>query len=140
MDESSTNQNRRSRRTNVFLAATIETAGQVVAVKLRNLSESGALIEADKLPVEGSELLFRRNDLAVQSRVAWVQGKHAGLAFAEALDAQTVLRHVPTPKPKSAAASRRDFRRPGLAHRELTPEEKMLAKYWALPPAGVLDS
>jgi hypothetical protein len=130
MDLASECQNRRSRRSNVLLAATLELAGQAFPVKLRNLSADGALIEGDRLPVEGSELLFRRNNLAVQARVCWVAGRHAGLAFAAALDAQEVLRNVPRPRPRPQP----EFRRPGLSSRALTPQERQLIDRWVLTP------
>ena len=60
--------NRRSRRSPVLLAATVEVAGEEVPVKLRNLSEEGALIEGDRLPIEGTTTFFQRNDLRLQSR------------------------------------------------------------------------
>lgn len=126
MDHSTTSQNRRSRRSNVLLAASIESGGTVLTVKLRNLSAEGALIEGDQLPVEGSRILFRRNELAVPSRVAWVQGKHAGIAFAVPLKAEEVLRNIPKLKPRIVP----DFRRPGLACRELTPDERRLIESW----------
>ena len=51
MDESSVNHNRRSRRSPVLLAATIELGATAHDVKLRNLSSDGALIEgAESLP------------------------------------------------------------------------------------------
>ena len=67
MDESSVTQNRRSRRSPVLLAATVEIDGAPVAVKLRNLSEQGALIEADRMPSEGAETYFERNELRLKS-------------------------------------------------------------------------
>ena len=53
MDESNISQNRRSRRSPVFLAASLEVAGVAQTVKLRNLSEEGALMEGERLPLEG---------------------------------------------------------------------------------------
>ena len=44
--------NRRSRRSPVLLAASIEVGGTSLKVKLRNLSEEGALIEGERLPEE----------------------------------------------------------------------------------------
>jgi PilZ domain len=130
MDESSMNQNRRSRRSNVLLAASIETSGASLPVKLRNLSTEGALVEGDDLPLEGSEVLFKRNDLSVNSRVAWVHGKHAGVAFRGPIAQEDVLRNIPKPKHRAHV----DFRRPGLAVRQLTPEEQRLAATWAWRP------
>jgi len=104
--------NRRSRRSPVLLAAAIEVAGRAVAVKLRNLSEVGALIEGDTLPPEGSTTFFERNELRLPSRVVWVQGRYAGIAFDEPLNPEQVLRHVPAPKPK-AQLDRSEERRVG---------------------------
>lgn len=130
MDLSSHPQNRRSRRANVLLAATLEHSGQVVAVKLRNLSADGALVEAETLPAEGSELLFRRNDLAVPARVCWVAGRHAGLAFAQQLEAREVLRNVPKPQPRMQP----EFRRPGFTCRALSPQERQSIESWIVTP------
>ena len=130
MDESIMNQNRRSRRSNVLLAASIEASGASLAVKLRNLSAEGALIEGDDLPVEGSEVLFRRNDLSVKSCVAWVHGKHAGVAFRRSIAQEDVLRNIPKPKLRAPV----DYKRPGLAVRPLSPEEQRLVESWAWRP------
>ena len=126
------NQNRRSRRSNVLLAASIEVSGASLAVKLRNLSTEGALVEGADLPVEGSEVLFRRNELSVKSRVAWVHGKQAGVAFKRPIPQEDVLRNIPRPKLRAPV----EFKRPGLAVRPLTPEEQRLAESWAWRPWG----
>ena len=120
------NQNRRARRSPVLLAASVEVAGVATPVKLRNLSEEGALVEGDQLPLEGSTTFFERNDLRVKSRVAWVHGKLAGLAFARPLQREEVLRNVPSPRPRTQP----DFRRPGLACRPLSAEERKLVERW----------
>lgn len=130
MDESSITQNRRSRRSNVLLSAAIEAGGASIAVTLRNLSTEGALIEGDDLPLEGSEVRFRRNELSVTSRVAWVHGKHAGVAFKRPIAPEDVLRNIPKPKYRAPV----EFRRPALACRELTGEERRLAEGWAWTP------
>src|SRR5688572_28268302 len=132
MDESSMNQNRRSHRSNVLLAASIEASGASLPVKLRNLSTEGALIEGDDLPVEGSEVLFRRNELSVKSCLAWVHGKQAGVAFKRPIAQEDVLRNIPRPKHRAHV----DYKRPGLAVRPLTPEEMRLAESWAWRPRG----
>ena len=126
MDESSMIKNRRSRRSPVLLAATVEVAGRDVSVKLRNLSEEGALIEGDRLPLEGATTFFQRNDLRLRSRVVWVHGKYAGVSFDQPLKTEQVLRNVPKPKPKVD----RDFRRPGLACRPLTDSERRMLERW----------
>lgn len=127
--------NRRSRRSPVLLAATVEVAGAPVPVKLRNLSEEGALIEGDRLPLEGANTNFERNDLRLKGRVVWVHGRFAGIAFARALNPEDVLRNVPKPKPKA----QQDFRRPGLACRPLTAYERRMLESWMMSsPVGTV--
>lgn len=118
--------NRRSRRSPVLLAATVEVAGAQVAVKLRNLSEEGALIEGERLPLEGSNTVFGRNELRLRSRVVWVQGRYAGVAFDKPLNPEQVLRNVPKPKPRTQV----DFKRPGLACRPLSAYERRMLERW----------
>src|SRR5690349_2581885 len=100
MDESIINQNRRSRRSNVLLTATLEIEGERLPVKLRNLSAQGALVEGPLLPAAESQIMFHRNDLSVRGKVAWVSGNHAGVSFNRELEPEQVLRHVPPPKAK----------------------------------------
>lgn len=136
MDESSMMKNRRSRRSPVLLAATVDVAGKPVSVKLRNLSEEGALIEGERLPLEGSSTFFERNDLRLRSRVVWVHGCYAGVAFDYPLKPEQVLRNVPAPKRKEQIG---DFRRPGLACRPLSDyERRMLERWMTASPMGNL--
>ena len=110
MDESSPSQNRKTRRSNVLMTASLELSGTSLPVKLRNLSAEGALVEGDKLPVEGASILFRKGDLGVAGNVAWVNGRQAGINFVQKLNPEQLLRHVPTPRPRVTPT----FRRPGL--------------------------
>ena len=130
MDESSNSQNRRQRRSNVLMAAALELSGASWPVKLRNLSADGALVESDHLPVEGAEVVFRRNELAMPARVVWVRGGRAGLSFKDELPPETLLRHVPTPRPRVLP----EFRRPGLYERPLSSSERRLGSEWAWRP------
>lgn len=122
MDQSSTAGNRRSRRSNVLLAASIEAGGAVTQVKLRNLSAQGALIDGEPLPAEGTDVTFHRNDLSVAGRIAWVRGRQAGVFFAQELQPHDVLRNIPVPKAKPVV----DHRRPGFAPRALSEHERHL--------------
>ena len=135
MDQSSITQNRRSRRSPVLLAASVEVAGVPQNVKLRNLSEEGALIEGDRLPLEVTTTFFQRNDLRVKGRVVWIHGRFAGIAFARPLKSEEVLRHVPQPRQKINS----EFRRPGLACRPLTDQERQMVEKWMVAsPVGKL--
>ncbi len=126
MDNSSVTHNRRSRRSNVLMAATLEVSGLSIPVKLRNLSSEGALIQGEKLPAEGTELLFQRNELCELGRVVWAKGSHAGIAFKDKLHPEQVLRHVPTPRPMRPM----DCRRPGFGTQKISAEEMRLIESW----------
>ncbi len=130
MNDSTNSQNRKSRRSQVLLTATIEHAGASQSVKLRNLSSEGALVESDKLPIEGTSVVFCRNELCTQGHVVWVNGRYAGIAFAEKLLPEQVLRHVPVPRPKIQPKAYR----PGLTVRSMTPEQRRLAESWMWTP------
>lgn len=128
MDQSTAAQNRRSRRSPVLLTATIEVGGTPRTVKLRNLSEDGALIEGAPLPPEGCETIFERNDMRLKSRIVWVEGNYAGVAFDRPLNREEVLRHIPAPSPKSQPLV--DFRRPGFNCRPLSDYERRNLERW----------
>ena len=131
MDQSLRTQNRNSQRSPVMLTANLELAGAVQPVILRNLSTGGALVEGESLPTEGSILLFTRKDVRVRARVAWVEGKYAGIAFECPLERAELLRQVPRPKEKFEAR----FRRPGLASGPLSDADRQMLQMWATPDA-----
>jgi hypothetical protein len=125
----------RSHRSPVLLTATVEVDGVKYDVKLRNLSEEGALIEGDELPAEGAEAYFERNQLRLKSRVIWVEGRYGGVAFARSLKPEEVLRNIPRPRQEM----KQEFKRPGLACRPLTAyERRMLERWMTASPMGTL--
>jgi hypothetical protein len=131
MDNSTPSQNRKSRRSQVLLAATLEHSGAKQTVKLRNLSSEGALVEGDQLPIEGTTVVFCRNDLCTRGRVVWVNGGFAGVAFDSKLEPSEVLRHVPAPRPKIQPR----YWRPGFAPRQMTSDQQRLAESWVWSPS-----
>jgi hypothetical protein len=126
MDQSGNMQNRRSRRAPVLLAATLEVRGVPTAVKLRNLSAQGALIEGDKLPAEGAVTVFTRKELQLACEVMWVEGHYAGIRFARELEREEVLRYIPKPRERIMP----EFKRPGLACKPLTAGERKMIEAW----------
>ena len=126
MDESGIIQIRRARRSHVLMAASIEADGIAVAVKLRNLSPEGALIEGDKLPPMGSSVIFRKKELNLAGHVVWVTAGRAGIAFDALLDPEAVLRHVPRTK----LQPKLDFRRPAIRSSDLSAGERKIAQDW----------
>lgn len=134
MDESVPVQNRRSRRSNVLLKATLEVPGASLPVVLKNLSQEGALIQAEDIPAEGTRVLFHRQGLSVPSRIAWSHCGVAGIEFEYPLFPREMLRHIPTgerkPPPQLPIT-----RRPGLGAKPLTPAERTLIESWATEAA-----
>jgi len=108
------------------MAASIEVGGITEAVKLRNLSSEGALIEAAQPPPVGSPVIFRKKELTVAGHVAWATAGRAGIAFDTKLDPEAVMRHVPRTRPKATL----DFRRPRLTASELSAGERKIAQDW----------
>ena len=136
MDLAGTPQHRRASRSPVLLTARVEVGGCPVEVKLRNLSEKGALIEGATLPQEGSDSYFERNQLRLPCKVVWVEGRFAGVAFNRPLKPEEVLRQIPAPKQRIAPP---DGRRPGLASRPLTPSERKMIENWITFPDALGD-
>lgn len=126
MDQSGAPQNRKSHRAPVLLKAKLLVGGKTHVVKLRNLSEDGALVEADDFPPQGIDAFFERNDLLVRSTIIWVHGKFAGIKFGRSLKSEDVLRHVATPPPPKPLV----FKRPGLACRQLSNYERRMLDRW----------
>lgn len=131
MDSSTACQNRKSRRSQVLLTATLRHGSSTRAVTLRNLSAEGALVEGDDMPFEGAAVSFQRKDLMAHGRVVWVKGRFAGIAFDERLDPEQVLRHVPKPRPKLQPR----HWRPGFTAKQLTAEQRRLAESWVWSPS-----
>ena len=135
MDQSNIGHNRKSGRSPVLLSAKIDANGVEVSVILRNLSAEGALIEGTGLPAEGATTKFVRNELNVQGRIVWVEGRYAGVAFSRRLERDEILRHVPQPRQRIEP----QFRRPGLACRPLTDGDREWLKLWATSAAAFGD-
>ncbi|MEA3064400.1 MAG: hypothetical protein QOJ27_839 [Sphingomonadales bacterium] len=74
-------EDRASPRTNLLLAATAEVGGRSMPVRIRNLSETGALLEGAGLPDAGMKLVLARGDLHVSALVAWAAGGRRGVKF-----------------------------------------------------------
>lgn len=126
-------QNRKSRRSQVLLTATLEHGGSKQTVKLRNLSSEGALVESGRLPIEGTTVVFCRNDLCTRGRVVWVNGSFAGIAFEAKLDPSVVLRNIPAPRPKIQPR----YWRPGLNASNMTADQRKLAESWVWSPSAM---
>lgn len=71
----------RAPRTNLMLTAAIEAGPLNLSVRIRNLSESGALLEGAAFPEVGERLTLRRLDLEIGATVIWREGSRCGVKF-----------------------------------------------------------
>jgi hypothetical protein len=69
-------------RTFLMLAAMAGCAGGYLPVRIRNVSETGALIEGDGLPQAGEILHLSRGETEIDAVIAWASGNRRGIRFA----------------------------------------------------------
>jgi hypothetical protein len=124
---------RKDRRSLVLLAAKLRTPQGIRDVRLRNLSVSGALLEAENPPAQETEVVFERGETVVAARVAWRSGNRFGIQFHAPIEEREVLVHVSRPKPSPPPPSPSAFKRPGL-RTTLTAEERAVAESWGNAP------
>jgi hypothetical protein len=77
---------RSAKRARVLLAAKLETEWGEVDVRLRDLSQKGALVECLQVPPVGAEVVFVRGATRVHARVAWAGADRVGLEFDHEID------------------------------------------------------
>jgi hypothetical protein len=95
----------RAPRTNLLLAATIEAGQLQAAVRIRNLSESGALLEGAAFPNIGAKLTLRRMDLEIGATVVWRTAARCGVKFdGQAVVAEWVSGRIGAPASTRAQA------------------------------------
>lgn len=71
----------RASRTNLLLSASIEAESGSGPVRIRNLSENGAMLEGATLPPVGARLLLRRLQLEIGASVIWSDRSRCGVRF-----------------------------------------------------------
>lgn len=71
----------RAARKNLFLSATIESGDLKVPVRIRNLSETGAMIDGAALPEIGATLILRRLEIEIGATTVWRMAGRAGIRF-----------------------------------------------------------
>jgi hypothetical protein len=79
---------RSSPRTNLFLAAVLRGPKYSAPVKLRNMSSTGALVEAAAIPPVKSEVRLVRGSLMVPASVVWSTEGRCGLRFSSLVSVQ----------------------------------------------------
>lgn len=72
---------RQQPRTHLFVLATLYSDAGSTPVHIRNMSPTGALIEAAVLPAPGSRVSLKRGHLNAMGRIAWRDARRAGVSF-----------------------------------------------------------
>ena len=81
-------------RSNVFLSATISGASGTHAVRIRNISKMGAMLDGPHLPAEGERVSLQRGSLAINAEIAWESGNFRGVRFERAVDVDAWISRV----------------------------------------------
>lgn len=71
----------RPQRKNLMLSATIECGGTRAPVRIRNLSETGAMLDGAALPDPGVSLTLSRAEIVVGATVVWREAGRCGVRF-----------------------------------------------------------
>ena len=71
----------RAPRKNLLLSASIEAGGLKAPVRIRNLSENGAMIDGAALPEVGSTLVLRRLEVEIGATTIWRSPGRCGIKF-----------------------------------------------------------
>lgn len=68
-------------RSNMFIAGVLYWGESSAPARVRNMSRSGALLEAPVLPASGTAVRLARGSLSAQAVVAWVGTGRCGIRF-----------------------------------------------------------
>jgi len=86
--------NRQEGRSNVLLTAALNTGSVSVPVRIRNISQHGALIEGTAIPPVGAMVQLVRGGLAANGMLAWLGEGHAGVNFDGQIDVEAWVQRV----------------------------------------------
>ena len=81
---------RAGKRLNAFLLAFLEDGRNAHPVCLRNISETGALVEAEAGFALGAKVVFRRSFAVLPAQIVWARGGRFGLLFDYAISSEDV--------------------------------------------------
>ena len=71
----------RAPRKNLLLTATIRSGGVSAPVRIRNLSEKGAMVDGHALPEPGASIILQRLEVEMRGVVAWRAEGRCGIQF-----------------------------------------------------------
>ena len=91
-----------------MLSALLEFEGERHAVFVRNLSVSGALIDAPYLPLAGETVILHRDQQKIPATVAWTDGNRCGLTFTAHVKVDALIKRLKPAEATSAHQGRID--------------------------------
>lgn len=77
--------NREQPRSSMFLAAVLRAGAEQAPVKVRNMSQNGAMIDTPLSPPPGTKVELLRGSLRAQGTVMWTSNNRCGLRFSSDL-------------------------------------------------------
>jgi hypothetical protein len=87
-------ENRSEGRSNVFLAARLDGGGASTAVRIRNISARGALVDGRTLPPVGTPVRLTRGRFSAVGQLAWAGEGQAGVNFDCEIDVPSWVQRV----------------------------------------------
>ena len=100
-------------RARVALPATIETVRGTERAALRNISETGLMLEVAHLPAIGADAVVRSGSLDCFGTVVWARFRWCGVAFEEPISHSEVLR-IRQRSEESSGASQKELQEAAL--------------------------
>lgn len=119
---------RSAKRARVLLAAKLHTPAGTHDARLRDISQSGALIESPAIVRAGLAVTFERGASRVPATVAWASGLRIGLAFDHPIDESELLIHIGKAKPAAAPVG---YSRSGVM-KGMSATDRRLAQAWSV--------
>jgi hypothetical protein len=107
---------RAAQRARVLLSAQLHSSSQVYRVRIRDVSATGARVEADGLPRQGAVVCLQRGSRLAYGVMAWVAGDTGGITF----DEPVAENHFGGNHPAEAPAGEAPYRRPGFGRHDET--------------------
>jgi hypothetical protein len=85
-------QNRHASRRRVLMKALVICGDGLRNATIRDLSSSGAQLFSPEPPPVDCDVIFKKDDIFVAARVAWIDGKTYGLEFYRKIEPGTLSR------------------------------------------------
>jgi hypothetical protein len=90
-------ENRQGRRFRVLLNAELITTTDEQAVRVRDISTGGAMLEGRHPIAKAKDVILRRGNIEIFAQVCWTEGNQCGVEFDEALTEADMMAFVHEP-------------------------------------------